>query len=132
DAIAKAITNPSTKICVSGLTPAVDIMNNGKDPLTSVRIVYRITGPASFNLTDSVNWTGNLLTGGIANVPLKPVTLTTPGPYNILSYTKLLNNVNDQLMSNDTTRSSFRVIASLPAPLFEGFESGSFPPPNWS
>src|SRR4029079_17083845 len=92
DGALKAITNPLPKVCVSGFTPSVDITNPGRDPLTSVRIVYRITGPAAFNLQDSVNWTGNLLTGGVASVLLKPLTLSTPGLYNMIVYTKLPNN----------------------------------------
>ena len=132
DVALKAITNPLPKVCVSGFTPSVDITNPGRDPLTSVRIVYRITGPAAFNVQDSVNWTGNLLTGGVASVLLKPLTLSTPGLYNMIVYTKLPNNGADFQTSNDTLRVTFRFIPTLPAPLFEGFEGGGFPPANWT
>ena len=132
DASARNITNVAPKICAGNITPGVDIVNNGRDPLTSVRVVYRITGPYSFNLLDSVEWTGNLITGGVANVVLKPVTLPGPGTYNFLAYTKLPNGGADSLTSNDTTRYTFRYVPTLPAPVFEGFESGVFPPPNWA
>ena len=131
DAIARNFTNVSTKVCAPNLTPRVDIVNNGRDPLVSARVVYRITGPAAFSLTDSVEWTGNLITGGVANVTLKPVTLPTPGTYNFLAYTKLPNGGQDSQTSNDTTRLTVRYVATLPAPVFEGFESGVFPPSNW-
>ena len=130
DAQVRAITNPVTKQCTGTFTPSVDIANNGKDTLTSVRVVYKITGP-SFSLTDSVSWTGSLVTGGVANVSLKPVTLGSPGTYLIQAYTKLPNNADDQVPSNDTVTAFFRYVATVPAPLFEGFESGAFPPANW-
>ena len=132
DAYARNFTNVAAKVCAPNLTPGVDIVNNGSDPLVSVRVVYRITGPAGFNLIDSVQWTGNLLTGGVANVVLKPVTLPTPGTYNFLAYTKLPNGGQDSQTSNDTTRFTLRYVPTVPAPLFEGFESGVFPPPNWA
>jgi hypothetical protein len=131
DASTRAITNPGVKTCAAALTPSVDIVNSGKDPLTFVRVVYRVTGPSAFSLTDSVDWTGNLITGGVASVVLKPLTLPNPGTYNITAYTKLPNNGADSQTSNDTTRLNFRYIPTLPSPLFEGFESGVFPPTNW-
>jgi hypothetical protein len=132
DARANSISDPGSKVCSGDLTPTVQILNNGKLPLTSVKVVYRITGPAAFSLLDSVQWNGNLATAGVANVLLKPLSLPTPGIYNILAYTKSPNNGNDQVTANDTTRISFRYFATIPAPLFEGFESATFPPPNWA
>jgi hypothetical protein len=78
-----------------------------------------------------VNWAGSLITGAVASVQLKSVNLPVAGLYNIVAYTKLPNNTPDEVTSNDTTRLSFRFIATLPAPLFEGFESFAFPPANW-
>ena len=131
DVLAQAISNPSAKQCAGLFTPSVEIVNYGKNTLTSARVVYRITGPSGFFLLDSVNWTGNLATGAIATVQLKPVSLSTPGNYNILAYAKLPNNIADQINSNDTTRLSFRYIATLSAPMFEGFEAFGFPPAGW-
>jgi len=131
DASARAFTNISAKACAGNLTPGVELVNAGRDPLTSARIVYRITG-TSFNLIDSVEWTGNLITGGVATVPLKPVTLPAPGTYNFLAYTKLPNGGVDAQTSNDTIRFTLRYVPTLPAPVFEGFETPVFPPPNWA
>jgi hypothetical protein len=131
DAMARVVTNPLPKQCSGSFTPAVDIVNNGKDALISARVVYKISGPSAFNIVDSVNWTGNIITGGVANVQLKPVNLATPGIYNMTAYTKFPNNTADQVTSNDTTTLSFRFVATVPAPLFEGFESFAFPPANW-
>jgi len=131
DALVRGISDPGSKVCSGALTPTVQILNNGKLPLTSVKVVYRITGPAAFNLLDSVQWNGNLATAAIADVLLKPLTLPTPGIYNIIAYTKSPNNGADQVTSNDTTRISFQYFATITAPLFEGFESATFPPPNW-
>jgi len=131
DVLASSISNPSPKQCVGLFTPSVDIVNNGKNTLTSARIVYRIAGPSGFLLVDSVNWIGTLTTSAIATVQLKPVSLSTPGNYNMLAYTKLPNNGADQISSNDTARLTFRFIATLPTPFFEGFESIAFPPTGW-
>ena len=131
DASLRTFANVQPKICANNLTPIVEISNNGTDPLTSARIVYRITGPSSFNVTDSLEWTGNLITGAVASVPLKPIILLAPGTYRFLAYTKLPNGGIDSQTSNDTIRLTARYFATVPAPVFQGFESGTFPPPNW-
>jgi hypothetical protein len=132
DAQLRAITAPFSKVCTGAITPAVQIFNNGKDALTSVKIGYRIIGP-SFNLLDSVVWTGNLPQGQAASQNLKPVTLPTPGTYTIQAWTKEPNNGTDQNTTNDTSAViSFRFVATVPLPLAESFESTTFPPANWA
>ena len=130
DALIKSI--PNARQCSNSFVPTVDIFNNGKDTIKTLRIVYTITGPASFSLTDSVNFTGSLASGEQATVSLKNVNLGTPGQYSIKAYTKLPNGLPDQSTSNDTLTQTFRYVTTLPAPVFQGFESTQFPPPNWS
>ena len=134
DAQLAAITSPASKLCSGAITPAVRIINAGKDPLTSAKILYRITGP-SFNQLDSVTYTnqGGLPQGQSANVNLKPVTLPGPGNYNIQAWTKEPNGGSDQNTSNDTSAVvSFRFVSTVPLPITESFESNTFPPPNWA
>lgn len=132
DAQLQAITNPLSKLCNNTVTPSVRILNNGKDNITALKIGYRIIGP-SFNLLDSVNYTGNLAQGQTALVNLKQVTLPTPGNYTIQAWTKEPNNNTDQNTVNDTsTVVSFRFVPTVPLPLTEGFESTTFPPSNWA
>jgi len=132
DAQLRAVTNPLAKLCNGSVTPAVEIFNNGKDNLTSLKIGYRILGP-SFTLNDEVTWTGNLPQGQAATVTLKPVTLPTPGNYTIQAWTKEPNGSTDQNTTNDTSAViAFRFVPTVPLPLTEGFESTTFPPANWA
>ncbi|HEY0676725.1 MAG TPA: choice-of-anchor J domain-containing protein [Chitinophagaceae bacterium] len=132
DAQLRAITGPASKVCTGSITPSVEIFNNGKDTLTSVKIVYRILGP-SFTHNDSLVWSGKLPQGQGAVVNLKQLTLPAPGTYTIQAWTKEPNNNSDQNTSNDTsTVVSFRFVATAPLPLTESFESTSFPPANWA
>lgn len=135
DAQLAAVTNPLSKVCNGAVTPSVRIFNAGKDALTSLKIVYRITGPSAFNLLDSVSYTNNpgLPKGQSADVPLKPVTLPNPGNYTLLAWTKEPNGASDENTANDTSAIvSFRFVATVPLPVTEGFEIATFPPPNWA
>lgn len=132
DAQLQAITNPVSKLCTNTVTPSVRIFNAGKDNLTAVKIGYRIIGP-SFNLLDSINYTGNLPQGQSAIVNLKPVTLPAPGTYTIQAWTKEPNGGSDQNTANDTSAIvTFRFVTTVPLPLTESFENATFPPPNWA
>jgi hypothetical protein len=131
DAQLRSINSPVSKVCSPTFTPSVTIINQGKDTIKTLKIGYRIIGP-SFNLLDSVTFTGSLPLSQTAIVNLKPVTLPATGSYTIQAWTKDPNGSPDEFTGNDTAAVvAFRYVPTIPLPLTEGFEANQFPPSNW-
>jgi hypothetical protein len=130
DATARSIVEPFDRLCARTVTPIVLLANNGRKPLTSVKLLYSVSNGA----VDSVTWTGHLTTGQTTNVSLKNITIP-PGNFNLHTfkvYSNKPNGVDDEVPANDTTSKSVTVIDPQPAPVLEGFEQNTFPPANWS
>lgn len=127
DATVTQILNPTGKLCVRNFTPRVQIRNQGKDTLKTVKVMYRFGAGA----LDSVTYNGSLPIGGTALVDLKAVSLSAGGSLQFVVYTKEPNGQADQVPSNDTAKQNLTIFDPLPDPIREGFESASFPPNNW-
>lgn len=112
--------------CVNTITPVVEVKNAGLATLTSLTFNIRIDN----NPPVTTNWTGNLPFGATQSFTLSTVT-ASPGPHTLTIYTSNPNGVADELPLNDTARSTFTVLAPQPGPIFEGFESSTFPANGW-
>jgi hypothetical protein len=132
DALVRAVTEPSPRLCTRTLVPQITLGNQGRDTLKNVKILYRVGTGA----LDSISWTGALPNGGSAAINFatynKSITLTSGGNYVFTVYTKDPNGLNDENNLNDTTRINFTVFDPQPDPVKEGFEQTTFPPANWS
>ena len=123
------IISPWEHFCSSNLTPELELMNFGNDPLTSVSINYNIDD----GVTSVFEWAGLLNTGETEHLFLPSVT-ADEGVHRFCCYTSMPNGEPEGYAFNDTLRSNFFVNASAPliSGLFEGFDSNSFPQEGWT
>ncbi len=130
DAGIAVILYPTTDACSSPFTPKLVLTNFGINPLTSATIRYAIDGGA----VQSFNWSGNKLYEQGDTITL-PATTATPGNHTLTVYTVLPNNLADEITSNDTATTNFRVL--VPVALAanttstESFENPVFVPYQW-
>lgn len=122
------LTSPVGILCNDNraFTPVFSLVNNGINPLTAVTFNVSIDGGAPV----LHNWTGNLARCSIAAINLPEISLPA-GNHSIAVYTTNPNGVADQFTGNDTVKSNFVIINTVPAPLAEGFENNTFPPANF-
>ena len=128
-----SIDKPKGIECTSGFTATVTVRNRGIETVTGFSIVYRIDN----GILQTTNLTGiNLVRGATMTVPLTPaVSALSPGPHNIIVYSinpVTVSGTGDMITANDTLRKDFGIPSTVPAPVTEGFESSTFPPPGWT
>jgi len=121
-----SISQPPQSLCTTGFTPAITIANFGSDTLKTVTINYQVDN----GTVNTFNFTGSLPKCTSQNVTLNPVS-SSAGQHVLTIYTSNPNGIPDQYSLNDTMRKSIIISPVLPAPVAEGFESTTFPPPNW-
>ncbi|MBL0355363.1 MAG: T9SS type A sorting domain-containing protein [Chitinophagaceae bacterium] len=121
-----SILNPSNALCTSGFTPEITFGNSGGDTLKTLKINYTIDNgtPVTYN------WTGSLAKCESATVSLAAANAAV-GSHTIDVYTSEPNGIADQVPGNDRLTKSFSVFTTAATPLFEGFESTTFPSANW-
>jgi hypothetical protein len=112
--------------CTNSITPVVEVKNAGLATITSLTFNIKIDN----NPPVTSSWTGSLPFGATQSFTLPAVT-AGPGTHTLTIYTSNPNGVADELPLNDTAKSSFTVLAPLPGPIFEGFESSTFPANGW-
>lgn len=113
--------------CSGTITPQVTIRNAGTTTLTSLNIYTKLdNNPVSAPFA----WTGSLNITQSANVTLPNITTTT-GVHTLQIFVGEPNGGLDENKANDTAKSNFTILAPLPSPIVEGFESTTFPPVNW-
>ncbi|MDB5224144.1 MAG: type sorting protein [Chitinophagaceae bacterium] len=118
----------STIPCPGNFIPKVRIRNNGLNTLNTVTVGMIINGGVPTTLNISPN-----LPFGYTTVVTFPSVPVTTGTYTIKFYTANPNGVNpDQVPSNDTLTTTLVVATPLPIPVFQGFESNTFPPTGWT
>lgn len=126
DAGISQITSPQGIICAASVAPIVELRNYGSSPLTAVTINYQAGGASQL-----FNWTGNLVSGAIANVTL-PALPVTNGSTTLSAFTTLPNGVVDQNPANNQSQKTFMVHASsLSLPFVESFENNPFTQGSW-
>jgi hypothetical protein len=123
---------PLDSICSTVFSPIAVVKNVGFTDITSGTIYYSIDGGA----TSSVSWTGNLSTNQEERVTLPQIT-TTAGNHTI---SVSFENPNGVAIDNDASNdgNTFNLFVyegggpGLATPFTEDFESGIFPPVNYS
>lgn len=118
-------TAANNAICNPNLAPMITLKNFGSANLTSATIHVQIDNGTPSNS----NWTGNLAQNASIDITL-PVVMTIPGNHTLKIYITAPNGSADGRVTNDTLTSTFSVLTPVTAPLFEGFESTTFPPPT--
>jgi Secretion system C-terminal sorting domain/Pregnancy-associated plasma protein-A len=119
--------------CSQNVGPSVRITNTGQDTVKSFSVSYVIDGvlPAQ-----TANFTGlNLAAGQSMTATLPTSSNVALGPHNLLVYSTNLvatSGAGDFYPLNDSMRVPFNVLGTQPAPLVEGFESGTVPPAKWA
>lgn len=128
DAGSPKIISPSGLLCSSSDTPVVRLRNWGTDTLTSVTINYQLDA----NPLQTYSWSGQLASLAITDVTL-PVITTSAGNHTFICYTTNPNGIADGNTANDTSYSTFNVVAIGNAtPFSYGFEPVTFPPTGWT
>jgi len=102
DASIIEIINPSGNICEGVITPEVILKSYGNNNLTSVSIIYGISG----STTNTFNWNGNLSTNATMTVTLPNITITN-GNLTLTATTFNPNNSPDDNPNNDATATNF-------------------------
>jgi Secretion system C-terminal sorting domain len=126
DAGIVSIIQPTGTLCTNTFTPQVVLANYGNDTLTNVTINYQIdNGPIG-----TFNYTGNLPRCSTETLLLNSIT-ADPGNHILTIYTSNPNGVPDQAPSNDTAKEAIAISPLVSSPVFQGFETDSFPPTNW-
>jgi hypothetical protein len=122
-----AVTNYAPITCpVTGLAPKMRVTNTGLDTITSFVAGLLINGVSQGEQTITAT-----LPQGHSRVVTFPAYDFVSGTYTLKFYTKLPDNVADQLPANDTLTFAVTVGGATPAPIVEGFETTTFPPTGW-
>lgn len=109
-ALDAAMSNPqgvSGTICSGSVSPKVTIVNSGTTVLTSATINYGFDGAT--NLV--YNWTGSLAQYASSVISL-PAASFSSGNYTFKAIVSNPNSSTDQNLLNDTTNSSFSIVAN--------------------
>lgn len=122
-----SISNLPDILCGDLPTPSVIIASNGKVPLTSFKVNYKLDNGS----LQTVTWTGLLTKGQTAEVTLSPLTGLSQGNHLFTVYTSDPNGLSDQFPENDTIRKTIYVYGKSTLPVAEGFETITFPPAGW-
>ena len=121
----------SSTTCVNTVTPSVVLTNGGSTTLTTAKILYKMDAAA----TQTLNWTGSLAAGANATVTLNAFAGLTASAHTFSVWVTAPNGGTDQGSANNSQSSTFNVIAGSigsALPFFEGFETATFPPSNWT
>jgi len=108
DAMISHIISPKSDTSYCGTVGNVEVVlsNIGSNTLTSCNVSLEING-ASIN---TVNWTGNLLTGESDTVDLGTFSYLNGAGYDLAVYSSIPNGVVDEMQLNDTnTLSNFHI-----------------------
>jgi len=126
-----SINKPRGAECANNITPNATIKNKGVEVITAFTIAYSIDNGA----VQTANITGvNLARGDTLSVNLPSTSGLSTGSHHITVYTyNPVSSVGtgDLLPTNDTLSKTFGIVGTAAAPLVEGFESSTFPPPGW-
>jgi PKD repeat protein len=117
--------------CINSVTPSVVLTNAGSSTLTSAKVLYKMDATA----TQTLNWTGSLLTNANATLTLNAYTGLTSAAHTFSVWVTAPNGGVDQGSTNNSQSSTYTVTAAgtgATLPFTEGFEATTFPPTNWT
>jgi hypothetical protein len=122
---------PSANICFGSFKPVLQVKNKGLADITNVTINYAVDGSWS-----SYPWTGFIPALGSTTIALPSINGLGNGAY---TFQAIITDVNtlgaDNVALNDSSLVSFSIADAGPgfsSPYTEGFESGFFPPSDWT
>lgn len=113
-------------LCTSTVTPSVVLRNYGNNALTSTDITLYVNGI----VTETIDWTGNLLTLESETIPFNTVTLDE-GQHILTFATSNPNGSIDQNSLNDAKNVGVNV-RGINLPIQENFDVNVFPAQYWS
>lgn len=122
---------PSNTVCLGNIKPLLLVKNKGLSDITTVTFNYAVDG--NWN---TYPWTGLIPALGSTTISLPTITGLGNGAY---TFEAIITDVNalgaDNTASNDTSNVAFSVVDAgpgFPSPYTEDFESGFFPPSDWT
>jgi Secretion system C-terminal sorting domain len=127
DAFPVSVVDLPDLVCNNPIAPTLIFGTNDTDTLRTLKINFQVdNGPVSF-----VNWTGSIVRGDTGQTVPGIISDLAVGTHTLTIYTSGPNGLTDLNPSNDTIRKTFIIVPHITMPVFEGFESTIFPPPNW-
>ena len=132
DAGITSIINPvnASSVCNTNITPMAVLKNVGNITLTSATVLYKMDATA----TQTLNWTGSLLSSAQTTLTLNPYTGLTPAQHTFSVWVVAPNGGTDLNSANNNLASTYTVI-NVPVgsalPFNEGFEGVTFVPSGW-
>jgi len=124
------ILYPNTNACENPLTPVLEVQNIGSDVVTSFYIQYQVNGGS----LQQYQWNGSLAFSETAIITMPPVNFSS-GSNTFFVLLNLPNNsIDDNTVNNEQTTifSLTNPVTAINIPFEEGFESGQFPPQDWT
>jgi hypothetical protein len=122
-----SITKPFGTLCTPDFIPQITIGNFGFDTLKTITINYQVDNGS----IGTFNYTGSIAKCDSQVVTLNTIT-SSPGDHVLTIFSTNPNGIADQYTGNDSVRKAVKISPVLDAPVFEGFETTTFPPSNWS
>ncbi len=124
-------SNLESVTCATTVNPRFIFRNTGATTLTSATIDYTLNGGS----TQSLSWTGSLLSGDTTSIAIPAISGLAVGSSNSLALkVKLPNGVVDNNTIKDSKTIAFKVLpaASNATTLSQNFLAATFPPTNWT
>ncbi|MFM7017114.1 MAG: T9SS type A sorting domain-containing protein, partial [Bacteroidota bacterium] len=114
--------------CDSVVAPTVTVYNYGVADINSLDILYKVDAGSY----QTFSWTGNIPSGGTAQITLPAITLAV-GSHTITTATSNPNASTDQDTHNDSYVTPVLIAAApIATPIIQGFTTGAFPPAGWA
>lgn len=124
------LNKPSFRTCTSNEKPEVLVQNVGRDPITSIKLMYQVdNGPAG-----TYTWTGVLPRNAIQSISIPTASLGEVGNHTIKISVAELNGARDQDTSNNVLVKSYTISSpvALKQRVEEEFTNTQFPPSGWA
>lgn len=102
DAVLSQVVSPTGTYCTTSVTPQLDVLNAGQNPIISMLIEYQVDA----NPVQTYNWTGNLLTGNNTTITLPAIDYGA-GSFTFNAEIVEVNTLTDNLVVNNYGSSTY-------------------------
>lgn len=130
DATIAEVAHPDSSLCTGSFSPLLYVKNIGQTDISVLQFAYGTDG--NYN---SYTWTGSIPALTNAYITF-PAISTVSGSHTFNAFIQEVNNAPDNNLLNDTAQTvTFSVgdeFVAFSIPYTEDFESGFFPPSDWS
>jgi hypothetical protein len=127
DAFPLRIVDLPDLVCANSIAPTLIFGTSETDTLRTLKINFQVDSLS----VNTIVWNGKIVRGEEGVVSLGIIPGLPVGPHTLTVITSEPNGLADLNTTNDTIRKTFFIVPHLSLPVFEGFESTTFPPPNW-